>query len=269
MKIFYIIGSFRSGTTLLRLCLDSHPKILVIDEIGARDFLRPDAPQKIEDLTPPGIEAIGFKVPRHTERIASVNEAQSVDEKPVYFALIRNPLSVVASMKKLARGDERRLLDGGFCFPQSEALGVESDEALADAFAAYKPFQKKPSVEGAARAALLWRRKTQGIESLYDSGANVKIITYQGLVESPEVALKAAVKALGLPWDESVLSHHEVEHAECNINEQGLCIGLTDPRRPIDQDSTGLWKQVLTEAEIEAVRAVDNGTYSRVAGRSV
>lgn len=39
LKPFYIIGCQRSGTTLMRLILDSHPQVSCVDESSAYDLL--------------------------------------------------------------------------------------------------------------------------------------------------------------------------------------------------------------------------------------
>src|ERR1700722_4163907 len=61
---FFILGCQRSGTTLLRLILESHPDVFCYDELkgyavlqGAADEVRADA------------RLVGFKIPRWTEQL--------------------------------------------------------------------------------------------------------------------------------------------------------------------------------------------------------
>ncbi|MBF0635142.1 MAG: sulfotransferase, partial [Nitrospinae bacterium] len=65
MERFFISGCQRSGTTMLRLALESHPDVHCFDEIIGNDILVREAKgEKAEFTVKEGATRIGFKIPR-------------------------------------------------------------------------------------------------------------------------------------------------------------------------------------------------------------
>src|SRR5437016_4600645 len=60
---FYILGCQRTGTTLMRLVLECHSKILCFGEVRGYQALANN-----ERTIPYGKEIVGFKIPRWTEQ---------------------------------------------------------------------------------------------------------------------------------------------------------------------------------------------------------
>jgi hypothetical protein len=251
MKIFYIGGCFRSGTTLMRLCLDSHPAITVYDEGFSRRFLK-SRELEVERDAPKDALAIGFKVPRLTEQIATLDAAilPPLAEKSVVVGMVRNPLQVVASMKRL-NPKLAPLLDGGFGFPDMaviEAMFPDQAKLLAE-----RKAKSNPEIHEAIRSGLLWRFKTS---ALVNSTLDKLLVNYDDLVTKPAEVLTTVLAKLEVPWDAQVLRHQTVEHDECNIGGNGLGYGMINPKRAIDLNSLALYKKLLSADEQKAVLSV-------------
>lgn len=68
-KEFLIVGCQRSGTTLLRLVLESHSSIISIDEPASYELLSNNKKLEIKKKNLKEKKWIGFKIPRFTEQI--------------------------------------------------------------------------------------------------------------------------------------------------------------------------------------------------------
>ncbi len=114
---FYIAGCQRSGTTLLRLVLDSHPDIRCLDEAAAYDHLsgRSEMPIALADEAQ---LALGFKIPRFAEQLTW---PEMIDPDygrfPAFYDgektlfIVRDVCDVVASMLALKVDGSRNWLD--------------------------------------------------------------------------------------------------------------------------------------------------------------
>ncbi len=106
---FFIIGCQRSGTTLLRLILDSHSKISCADENVSYDVLSDSNKLKNYLENNRKVEWSGFKIPRLTEQIHNpvihdyglAKPIQNFYEVNPLIFLVRDCRDVVCSMKNL------------------------------------------------------------------------------------------------------------------------------------------------------------------------
>lgn len=243
---WFIVGCQRSGTTLLRLVLDSHDDLRCIDETLAHEILacRADVPRENVRL--------GFKLPRFTEQLDSpapkdyfIHPAkQFYTGQPIIF-LRRDPRDVVASMMRLNDGAwfrrwVRAILDEKFQEPAFEKR-----------YSALRQWCEKSECPDAAVAALYWRYKNDAYEIYRARDYPVHLVSYEDLVTAPAQTLMEIVEVLGVSWQpETLLRHFTFEHRE--LMADGNAIGGTDPKRPIDESSVGSWIRVL-DAHAEAV----------------
>ena len=84
-----------------------------------------------------------------------------------------------------------------------------------------------------------------------DLGYPVVQVRYEDLVTDATDQIKGIVSFLGLPWEDSLLGHHKLDHFE--TNEQGMAVGGTDTRQPITSASLGRYRTDLGKEELEII----------------
>jgi hypothetical protein len=224
----FILGSQGSGSTLLRLILDSHEHIAIPQETG---FMRLVAAHRWVpfwefgdqwwgrlDLTSEDLDRRlaafyggmfddyagargkprwGDKTPFH---IWHVEDIERLFPEAVFLGIVRHPFGAVASMRRR--------------------------------------FDRSPS-----RAVRHWSTVNrelahQGVRL----GGRFGLIRYEDLVGRPEEVLRATLAFVGEPWSERVLRHHEVQR------EQGaprIVDGRTRSTDPLDPARIGGWRDWL------------------------
>lgn len=257
MDRFFISGCQRSGTTMLRLVLESHPAVLCVDEAVGYDILvRESKGERCEIPVKEGATLLGFKIPRFTEQLLwqefvdpdyGAFPSFYKDEKVIH--IVRDALDVVGSMMKLKTEGGASWLDR---YGRSilQAL-VRHPNISAQYRQAYEDLERQ-GLPVHLVGALYWQVKNQGLLDLLEHGKPVCSVRYESLVGSPGSELLKLVQFLGVNWSDSLLNHPGSPHAE--IDEKGLAIGETDPLRTIDMQSIGGHRQVMTELQIQDVR---------------
>jgi len=108
-KIFFILGCQRTGTTLMRLILESHSKISCVDENRGYSILADQNLLKKELKNNSKKKWLGFKTPRITEQMQeplladigiNLRTKNLYKDMPIIF-MVRNVLDTVTSMKTL------------------------------------------------------------------------------------------------------------------------------------------------------------------------
>lgn len=187
----FILGCQRSGTTLLRFLLASHPDVCSIDEQLAYPVLA-GRKQLPEDVT---TDAQGkhmvFKIPRLAEQLmlSDVRDetygtfAQFYKSQRAIF-IVRDPRDVVASMCTLAASREQTWI---------QAYGRSMIEhrmiQRADFAELYGPYVEQLAQQGwppHLLAALYWRVKNDAWPSYATAGVPILPISYEELVANPQ-----------------------------------------------------------------------------------
>ena len=254
MRRFFIVGCQRSGTTLLRLILESHSKIYCYDEYLAYARLRDGDVSEVQEH-----EVVGFKIPRWTEQL---NDPVLSDEghevvatrfyarEPIVY-MIRDVRDVVLSMANLILNDHGR--------PVSwlDAWGLR----ILDAKSQNPNFRQRYKREldlvrqdRYAAGALYWKFKTDAYYDYMNLGWPVLLLQYERLTTESERSLRRITTFIDVPWEPDTLNHEKLVHPE--LDGQGKTVGGTDPRRPIDQVSVGRWRERLPEAAVDSILSV-------------
>jgi hypothetical protein len=259
MRRFFIAGCQRSGTTLLRLVLGSHEEILCFDEAVSYDLLRAEAPgTRTRTAERPSTQIVGFKVPRFSEQLT-----RPIFTDPLYGALpsfymgdkvvflFRDVLDVIKSMIKLKEGEEAWIDKYG-----REILSfMVSQPGSNIGFKSKYEFIGRLGFPSHLVGALYWAMKSQGYFELAKRGLPVLPVRYERFVSDPRVELARICGFLRVPWSDALLSHHLRSHDE--LDEFGLAIGGTDPKRRIDVNSIRGASQLLTRSqEVEIIQLV-------------
>lgn len=267
MDRFFISGCQRSGTTLLRLILESHPNIQCYDEgLGYDILINESKGDGKEFLVKEGATLSGFKVPRFAEQLTWIEFSDPdygvfpsfyQDQKVIH--VIRNPLDVVGSMMKLKTNDETSWLDQYGCSILQALIQHPNISAV------YK--NKYVAIERQGLpvhlvGALYWEIKNQGFLELLEHNKPVCAVRYESLVSSPKIELLKLSQFLEVSWNDSMLNHSDYPHAE--LDEKGIAIGETDPRRGIDTQSIGGYHHLLTEQQIQELRYYTEDFFTKI-----
>ncbi len=204
----FLLSPYRSGTTLLRYCLDSHPRLAVPPET---DFLLPllavldDEPSLTglrdlgydEEAAVRSLDAFGrsflddYAASRHADA-GWLDKSPRYAEHPDVIAnafpdarlviMHRNPLDQIHSFIKAGAAEH-------------PGLAQVAGEDLLD------------------RVAVYWTEVTEALDAVATAHRDRAVtITYEQLCADPPTTLRSVVEHLGLEWDPAVLDHDRYEH---------------------------------------------------------
>jgi len=204
----FIIGLYRSGTTLLRYLIDSHSKIACPPET---DFIHLLEPLLLDFRAQEGFNSIGINRDHLIARLQhfisyfyenyakSCGKLRWADKSPLYvdhlqtlrtiyptaaFVILhRHPLDQIHSHARAGRNAHAPLL-------QYQSVG--EDLRLA--------------------AARYWVDKTQKILDFAKSSPNSRQLTYEQLCAEPEKTMRGICDFLGAPWEPGVLQFWRMNH---------------------------------------------------------
>jgi hypothetical protein len=262
MPQFFVVGCQRSGTTLMRLILDSHSRVHCMDETRAYQALQRDPRPR---LGPD--EWVGYKVPRFTEQFHDPVWSDEGLEEPCPNAyrgqkiifLLRHPADTIVSMLKLKVGTSnwfetwvRRILKDKFARNPFFASRFRED------------FDRIVAAQDQriAWAALYWKYKTASLLSYQEAGMPVLPVCYEALVTAPSGVLARVCEFLPLQWESALLRHHLAFHAE--VFATGLTVGDTDPKSPIHSKSCRQWQRYLTPQQYVEVNEISGDLVARL-----
>ena len=228
----FIVGSMRSGSTMLRLIVDSHPRIAIGGETGfmgallanrripgwkhgAEWFARIGWSQEelderlrefysgmfLRHARSQGKARWGDKTPFHTSHMAEMGE---VFPDAAFVGIVRHPGAVAASLHR------------SFHYAFEEAVDYWCD---------------------------VNRQMLVAAEQL---GDRFTLCRYEDLVSDSEKVLRELMSALGEEFDDALLRHHEVQRAQ---GAPKLTDGSTSSRDPIDARRAERWADEITDEQ--------------------
>jgi hypothetical protein len=246
-------GCYRSGTSLVRRILDSHPRIHCGPEVKLfrdfrADYLDVEDPiahlrflTTARSLLPEDdlLEILGGALVEMHERAArAAGKVRWADKVPenvvfldewqrilcrdwVFLHVVRNPLDTLASIEELG-------------FPKSVPDGLEE------------------------RIDLYVRYAQAGLRFAADEPDRYVRILYEDLVSDPETAVRALMASLGERF------HHE----QLAINATPHQLGLEDPKArlasQVYRDSVGRWRDLLGGEEAGSIVHSTADVWSRL-----
>lgn len=230
-----IVGANGSGTTLLRLMLDSHEHIAIPHETG---FLRLAATHRwvpywnLGDQWAPSLDLDEDEL---WQRVAAF-----------YGGLFA---SYAERRGKQRWGDKTafhiwHLQLAARMFPDLQIVGIVRHPAAV--VTSVRRRFRRPIGPSARR----WRRSTKVLlQQATDFGDRFAVLRYEDLVTAPEPTMRALLEWLGEPWSDVVLSHHEAQHSAGEVE------GFTRTDAPIDTSRIDEWTHYLRGAELKRLAA--------------
>lgn len=192
----FIVGSARSGTTMLRLMLDSHPRISCGEETHFLQTLEPVTGRHWRL-----VERYGFPKQYWDERLATFYGGAMAD-----YAARRGK-------ERWADKDPSNTLLLPFVdrlFPDAQYIHLLRDGH--DVVASHRDRWGYRSGARAARGA--WKRYVDAARAFGAGLAPGRFheLRYERLVEDPETELRTLVDFLGEDWDPAMLAFDQADH---------------------------------------------------------
>lgn len=232
----FVVGSMRSGSTLLRLILDSHPHIAIPAETGfmsglaavkevpnwqfGKDWFErlhwseDEVDERLRvfydgmfrrHAEQQGKRRWGEKTPFHTSHI---DEMARVFPDAVFVGIVRHPGAVAASLRK--------------------KFHYTFDDAV--------DYWVSTNYEMVQSGSALSRRFV--------------LVRYEDLVGEGEAVLRALMEAIGEPWHPHLLEHHHVQRAK---GAPRVVEGSTSTRDAIDPARAARWTDAVTAPDRAAL----------------
>lgn len=232
----FVVGSMRSGSTLLRLILDSHENIAIGSEsgfMGAASAMKSipawqhgsdwykrlgwsedEFDERISEFfagifqryaVEHGKQRWGDKTPFHTMHIPLMAR---LFPTAAFVGVVRHPGAVVTSLSQ----------QWGYPFEEAINYWVFMNSAL--------------TLSGR------------------DLGGRFVLCRYEDLILDTESTLRDLMSFLREPWSENLLQHYEVHKRR---GTERVVEGRTRTRDPIDEARVDMWKQTLSKEKLERI----------------
>lgn len=251
---FFIVGTQRSGTTLLRLILNAHSKIAIPEE--ARFLM----PLLNETYLRQGVKGAELK--------SLVNYLAANDEFKLWNYDAQPFLDWLAQKEEISL---RELIDSMFkSYCHSEGKTIWGDKSLffrtiwilnelfpnarfihivrdgRDVFDSWRKMD--PTKNNAAVMALDWRYKLYKIERSFGAIQAERTFTlrYEDLLENPETTIQHICNFLGITYEPAMLEFHKTSHNYIGEHHSNLIF------KAIDNSNSAKWQKNLTSLEINS-----------------
>ncbi len=228
----FVIGSMRSGSTMLRLMLDSHPKIAIPSETGFMGSAA--AMHRIPDwkFGEGWYERLGWSAAEVDERLRELYDGMfrryaSRQGKPRWGE--KTPFHT-AHMTRMAN-----------IFPDASFVGIVRHPG-AVATSLHRRFHYD-----FGEAVTYWSDTNKRmLSSGIDLGDRFALCRYEDLVRQREPAMRELLDFLGEPWAPEVLRHHEVQQEK---GAPRAVEGRTITSDPVDASRADAWSSAVGEDE--------------------
>jgi hypothetical protein len=228
----FIVGAMGSGTTLLRLMLDSHPSIAIPHETG---FMRSYNAQLFAPFKHSG--------DRWAQRLGFTDEEYDELLREFYDRLF---MRYAESHGKQRWGEKTPLHTWHIesmarVFPDAQVIGV-----LRHPFGSVASNTRRFKAE-MPKHARHWDSYTRELASQAIAHPDrLRLLRYEELVQHPEPVLRELLEWLGEPWSDSVLEHHAVQAARGG---DGRVEGKSRSDEPIDTTRVDKWTRLLDDED--------------------
>ncbi len=261
-NFFFIVGTQRSGTTLLRLILNAHSQVAIPEEAG---FLRPllrtkfcnhliggEKYQKLVSYLKNNGQYKLWNYDR-SEFFHFLEQRGSIHLKDLIEQLF---FSYCSSEGKSIWGDKtpvfwRNINMLRSLFPDAVFIHIVRDGR--DVFDSWRKMDATKN--NVAVTALDWCIKLHTIQASFEKirPENRIIIRYEDIISQPEMIIRQLCEKIGIPFEREMLSFYTRSDRYIGSHHSRLIF------KPLDPKNSQKWKQTLTNREL--------AVYNLIAGR--
>lgn len=244
MEIVFIGGMPRSGTTLLRVMLDSHPDIRCGGETRVIPRLL-------------NMRNVWLKSPFESQRLLEAGISADVLDNAVGEFILEIIARHGRPAKRLCNKDPFTLKSAVYIrsiFPKSKFLYLIRDgRAVAHSIISRKVTISGFNLTDYRQCLLKWDAATK---VMYDQCNTLgpKIchqVYYEKLVLHPEKTLRDIMKFLNLPWNESVLHHEQFVNQPDGIELSKLERSTDQVVKPINTEMLSRWVNAIPKDVVD------------------
>jgi hypothetical protein len=234
----FLVGAMRSGTTLVRLVLDSHENIAIPRETG---FMRLVQAQKFTPFWKWGDD--------WHEHLGLSESDLDTELRDFYGRLFARHARAEG---KSRWGDKTpwhvwHIGQMAHMWPHAVFVGVvrHPGGTVGSLTTSWKSFT-------VPRAIRLWQRTNlELVRQAALLGDRLTLLRYEDVLQSPEATLRELLDWLGEPWSPQVLAHHEVQQRRGGPSQVE---GRTRTDQPMDVSRTTKWATAMPPADLRRVR---------------
>ena len=239
----FIVGAMGSGTTLLRLMLDSHERIAIPQETG---FMRAYNAQRVIPLK--------FGGQDWARRMGWSRQELDALCRDFYDTIFTR---YATDQGKVRWGEKTPYhtwhIDGiARLFPDAVFVAIARHPGAAVA-SNVRRFEQNPKWGNPGWQANQYRRNNHEIIRQADRRPRRFVfLRYEDLVQKPEAVMRELLDWLGEPWSDSVLAHHAIQAARGGARVQ--VEGRTRVDEPVDVSRITKWTRTMDESTRALVR---------------
>jgi len=239
----FIVGAMGSGTTLLRLMLDSHERIAIPQETG---FMRAYNAQRVIPLKFGGRD--------WARRMGWSGQELDAMCRDFYDTIFTR---YATDQGKVRWGEKTPFhtwhIDGiARLFPDAVFVAIARHPGAAVA-SNVRRFEQNPRWGNPRWQASQYRRNNHEIIRQADRRPRRFVfLRYEDLVQEPEAVMRELLDWLGEPWSDSVLAHHAIQAARGGARVQ--VEGRTRVDEPVDVSRITKWTRTMDESTRALVR---------------
>lgn len=247
--MLFVIGVPRSGTTLLRAMLDSHPELMC----------GPENPWLSHHPELPNLQNLVGHLSREPAGAVACHEGvnrEQVDRlTAIFYRELMNAAAEAQGKTRWADKTPKNMLSVPFLrrlFPEARFLHLlrdGRDVALSTKACRWEKLQLNNEYlpNTYANALKRWVSWLGRLEEAHCPESHILTIRYEELVTQPREVMTRVLDFAQLEWSDQVLSPYDYEHEAGPKQREGL--SSYEAHERINDSSVGRWRNLLTAAE--------------------
>jgi glycosyltransferase involved in cell wall biosynthesis len=240
----FVVGAGRSGTTLMRVMLDSHPRICCGPELKLLSDIAGQYQTFAGRAFRPVMESYGNTLADVQRQFRGfieglVENFRRASGKPRWAEKTPTNVDVMVPLGEI-------FPDARFIHILRDGRDVTCSLVTMD-WINLSTGRKAPMVENMTAAARYWRNTiTAAREQAAHPSLTGRVleVRYEALVTETAATMREVLAFIGEEWDDAVLTHHTKDHRSVPTESS-----TAQAAKPVTQSALGRWKEDMTERD--------------------